>query len=149
MITIDGPGRSLTEEDLTALETTLRAKLPDAYRAFLLSNNGGVPSPDIVHVEGAPGSPTDVQVFFGIDRSIQSSDLYWNMRTFSDRLPETMLPFACDSGGNLFCIYLTTEDAGSVIYVDLDQPEPCFYYVADGFDAFLDKLTEGQEIESI
>jgi len=139
---IEGPGKPLTNDDLADLERTLRAALPSQYRGFLLRNNGGIPSPDTVDVDGVPGSPTDVQVFFGIGRPVESSDLSWNRQTFSDRLPDRMLPIACDSGGNLFCLSLSGEDAGSVIYVDLEQRQPAFYLAAEGFDAFLGKLSE-------
>ena len=39
---------------------------------------------------------------------------------FSDRLPGRLLPVACDSGGNLFCLSLRGDDVGKVIYVDLE-----------------------------
>lgn len=139
---IEEPGKSLTKDDLAELERTLGASLPNQYRAFLFGNNGGVPCPDGVDVEGAPGSPTDVQVFFGIGRPVESSDLRWNRQMFADRLPERMLPIACDSGGNLFCLSLSGEDVGSVSYVDLDEPQPAYYRAAADFGAFLDKLSE-------
>jgi hypothetical protein len=134
-------GAPLTDDDVVEFENEFRAILPEQYRRFLLKCNGGVPSPDIVEVEGAPGSPTDVQVFFGITRPVESSSLRWNKQMFSDRIPDRMLPVACDSGGNLFCLSVSGEDLGNLFYVDLESLEPTFYLVATDFDSFLEKIT--------
>lgn len=120
------------------------------YRQFLLKFNGGRPSPDTVDIEGLPDSPTDVQEFFGIETSLETSELNWNKETFSDRIPARMLPVACDSGGSIFCLSLSGEDSGKVIYADLQfvgdmKQKVTFYPVAENFDAFLGKLREWPE----
>lgn len=137
-VEIKDPGPSITPQQLAEVEAELRARLPGDYRAFLLNYNGGSPVPDTMAVENAPGTPTDVQVFFGISRHIESSNLIWNKNIFSDRIPEDCLPIACDSGGNLFCL----AEGGRVVYIDLDSPEPGQYLVTDSFEAFLQKLTD-------
>lgn len=139
-VMIDDPGATVTEQRLSELERELGVRLPEGYRKFVLQFNGGLPRPDIIDVEGAPGSPTDVQVFFGIGRRIESSDLEWNLRMYASRIPAGMLPVACDSGGNLFCISVAGEDAGRVIYVDFEAAEPMSYMVAMDFDLFLHKI---------
>jgi SMI1-KNR4 cell-wall len=137
-VDIENPGPLLTPQHLAEVEAELGTRLPDDYRAFLLKYNGGSPLPDTVAVENAPGTPTDVQVFFGIGRSIESSGLVWNKRVLADRIPEDCFPIACDSGGNIFCL----TEGGRIVYIDLDSPEPGKYLVAESFDAFLQKLTE-------
>lgn len=100
MIEIDEQGRQIGEADIISFENTLGMRLPNDYRQFLLLNNGGIPSPDVVDVTGAPGSPTDVQVFFGIGTDVESSDLLWNLKLIKDRFPDrSILPIACDSRG--------------------------------------------------
>jgi hypothetical protein len=76
---IEDVGSKIETRDITALEAELGAVLLDSYREFLLLYNGGVPTPDIVDVSGLPGTPTDVQVFFGIARQVESSDLSRNI----------------------------------------------------------------------
>ncbi len=137
----------MTEKHLSNFEREIDATLPIEYRQFLLKFNGGSPSPDIVDIEGMPESPTDVQEFFGVDASDESSDLRWNKEEFSDRIPAQMLPIACDSGGSLFCLSLAGGDSGKVIYVDLQfvggpKQQVTFYEVAENFNAFLDKIRE-------
>jgi SMI1-KNR4 cell-wall len=139
MIRIEEPGPSLSEIDVAGLERRVNARLPRTYRLFLVRNNGGVPIPETVDVPGAPGSPTDVQVFFGIGRGVESSDLDWNAQTFLDRIPKGILPIACDSGGNLFCVGLSDSTAGQIFYCDLERAAH-LYLVAPDFDAFLEKI---------
>jgi hypothetical protein len=137
-VQIEEPGPPVTPQRISEVEADLGVKFPDSYRMFLLKYNGGLPTPDVLAIEGAPGSPTDVQVFFGINRDVESSDLQWNKQTFADRLAGSCLPIACDSGGNLFCL----AEEGRVIYVDLEAREPTHYFVAKNFDAFMEQISE-------
>lgn len=141
MVEIIEKGQAIGEMDVAEFERELKVTLPDAYRQFLILNNGGIPSLNVVDIGGAPGSPTDVQVFFGIDRKIESSTLLWNLRLIANRIHlKHVLPIACDSGGNLFCIDMSGENNGEVLYCDLEDHAATLYFVASNFDAFLSKL---------
>jgi hypothetical protein len=141
MLEFSENGRPLHNADMDSVESQLNVRLPEVYRTFLLEFNGGRPSLDIVDIGLAPRSPTDVQVFFGIGRNIESSDLLWNARQFSGRLPNRdLLPIACDSNGNLFCLEVKEERAGRIFYCDVTPREPKQYLVSNSFDEFLDKL---------
>jgi hypothetical protein len=142
--TIKNPGLPATEADIATLERRVGFGLPAPFRAFLLKNDGGRPSPNIVDIDGF--GATDVQVIFGIRRDVESSRLDWNLDTFRKRLRGGLVPIACDSGGNLFV--LSRRDAGAVNYLDLEAvygdleataPE---YPVASDFDEFLSRLRE-------
>lgn len=140
MIEIDDSESPVSEVDLLKMEEELGEKIPTQYRKFLLKFNGGTPSPDIVDIEGLSDSPTDVQEFFGIGVSDESSDLSWNKEVFSDRIPARMLPIACDSGNNVFCVSLSGNDQGKIFYVDLQSGESTQYLVAESFDNFLSNI---------
>jgi len=145
MINIEDAGPPLTEERIAAFEKELGVSLPEQYRRFLLGTNGGMPSPDrdIVDLEGAPRSCTDVQVLYRIGGSVESSELSWNKSTLSERIPDDLLPIACDSGGNDFCLSLRENDRGAVLFCDLEsvwgdfEATPKFYPLAPDFDSFL------------
>jgi cell wall assembly regulator SMI1 len=138
---IENVGPKIEARDIAALEAELGADLPDSYREFLLLYNGGAPTPDTVDVSGAPGTPTDVQVFFGIARPVESSDVSWNLSLLSERcVGFRALPIACDSGGNLFCLKIERGVATEVIYCDLDDPDCVSYAVAPSFEEFIAKL---------
>lgn len=138
MVEFDGTGPTADPDELAALEERLGRALPDSYRRFLLQHNGGSPTPDVVDVPSAPGTPTDIQVFFGLGRSVASSDLAWNLDLINERCPgRQVLPIACDSGGNLFCLDLAQSDRMPVLYCDLDTGAAAFFDVARDFDSFL------------
>lgn len=138
---IDDAGPRVGVDGINALETALGARLAEDYRAFLLLCNGGAPTPDIIDIPDFSGSPTDVQVFFGIGRQIETSDLYWNLSLISSRCPEYhLLPIACDSGGNLFCLKVDKGIATEVVYCDLERAPCVVYFVTQSFDEFVKRL---------
>jgi len=146
MLTIKDSGPRVSNGDVLRIEQQIEAPLPTEYREFLLATNGGRPIPDVIDVPGIPGSAVDVQELFGISRSIDSSSIEWNLKTFAGRLEEGLLPVACDSGGSLFCLSLRRGDFGTVLYCDLQsvfadyETKPQYYPVARSFDSFLRKL---------
>jgi hypothetical protein len=156
MITIRESGPQLTDERIASFEGELGVSLPEQYRRFLLKTNGGRFSPPgtyAVDVEGAPGGSADVGDFFGIDDAVESCDLSWNRSTLSERIPDELLPIACDSGGSVFCLSLQGPDRGAVLYCDLQsvafdyEATPKFYPVASNFEGFLNKICPLSEEE--
>jgi cell wall assembly regulator SMI1 len=138
---IENSGPKIGTQDIAQIEAELGAALPDCYRRFLLQYNGGSPTPDTIDVPGAADSPTDVQVFFGIGRSVESSGLASNLALVRERCPNLhVLPVACDSGGNLFGLSIDHGTASKVIYCDLDDPDCATYEVAASFDEFIAKM---------
>jgi cell wall assembly regulator SMI1 len=140
---IRDPGQPIGEQEVAAFECELGARLPADYRQFLLTNNGGRPVLDVVDIAGLLGSPTDVQVFFGLRRKFESSQLSWNLQLIAQRcLGQRVLPIACDSGGNLFCLQVSDGDGGtsSVVYLDMADAACTAHAVAGTFGEFLQKL---------
>lgn len=138
---IENAGPRIGLAQIIAFEAALGAVLAQDYRDFLLEFNGGAPTPDIVDVPGASGSPTDLQVFFGINRATESSDLVWNLSLVADRIPQhRLVPIACDSGGNLFCLKVVRGVTSEVVYCDLDSAQVSTYFVAPSFGEFVQLL---------
>ena len=139
----------LTKESLKAIETKYACKLPIDYREFLLSNNGGFPSPDCVTFEeNGRKTSADVFCFFAIGESRASLSFEWHQKTFSDRLPKSTLPIGRDSCGNLWLVSLRSADAGSIFFWDhgsydtFDETDLNNWpKVAASFREFLGKLT--------
>jgi hypothetical protein len=144
MTIIENPGPRLSESDISNIEIRFGVVLPEQYRRFLIDFNGGIPTPDIVDIEDLPGGSADVQVFFGIGRSPESSNIEWNLVTLAERLKKMLLlPIASDSGGSVFCLCLQGHDHGAVLYCDLQsvfadfESDPELYPVASNFETFL------------
>jgi hypothetical protein len=120
--------------------------LAASYRQFLLDSNGGTPDPDCIDVPVF--GETDVQVFFGIGRTVESSCISWNVNTLRERLLNGLVPIACDSGGNLFCLSSRADDVGAIVYLDLDsvfgdlEAEAPIYLVSPSFEEFAASLKQ-------
>jgi hypothetical protein len=146
MVEIRNSGRALSNDDIVKLEQRIRCRLPESYRRFLLKNNGGRPplNIDAIDIEHLPGAEVDVGDFFGIDDQIEACDIDWNLTTFKGRIASELLPIACDSFGNLFCVSLSDSDYGSIVYCDFDPNwhlgGATYYRVAPDFDSFLERI---------
>ena len=141
MIAIANPGPQIEGGRIVEVETAIGGKLPASYRDFLLKHNGGRPRPDTIDIDRLPGSPTDIQIFFGVGRGVETSNLSWNIKFIRERLPEhPLLPIARDSGGNIFCLDILGEFSGGVVYCDLSGVDARPYEVASTFEAFLEKI---------
>jgi len=137
----DSKGPAIRVKDISDFEALVNVVLPDSYRSFLLTHNGGIPTPDIIDIPGLLSSPTDVQVLFGIGRPVESSNLAWNITLAEERcVGFRVLPFACDSGGNLFCFEIERGFATKVIYLDFDTQEAASYTVAQSFQELIDRM---------
>jgi hypothetical protein len=139
---LDRTGPQLAQVDIEALEREYGGSLPSSYKGFLLQFNGGVPAPNVaVQVSGLPGSPTDLQEFFGIRAEVESSDLYWNLRSFGKAcVGRRLLPIACDSGGSLFCLRTVDDGSFGVILLDAQTGWDDLFDVAPDFETFLAML---------
>jgi hypothetical protein len=139
---IEDSDAPLDEAQIDALEQAFGSPLPLTYRGFLMRHNGGIPQPGVlVDVVGLPGSPTDVQLFFGIRTEVVSSDLHWNLRSIA-HLPikQRLLPIACDSGGSLFCLQDDGEGRISVSFLDAETAWTSLFEVARSFELFIGML---------
>ena len=143
MVAMKEHGPALGEEQIATLERQIGWSLPQTYRFFLMKNNGGRPEPDVIEVDGLRGTPTDLQVFFGIGVDVESCDLLCNFSLVRERCSaHAIFPIACDSGGNLFCLSMSVGTVASVVYCDLNSSECNLYAVAPSFDLFIKMIKE-------
>jgi hypothetical protein len=154
MITIHEKGPQIMDKQVAEFENDLGRCLPDDYRIFLLENNGGRPVPDNIAFGESIYSPTDIQIFYGINRSIQSSNLSWGLsmiREISAELPtdlinDPILPIACDSGGNFFCLKIGKDGSSDILYC-AEEETPClFFKVASSFTSFLEMIKKAEDL---
>ena len=118
-------------------------KLPEDYKNFLLTHNGGVPFPN-----NNPNPSTPVAYIFGMHNGEYYASLYKHIDMFSKRLPFDTFPIASDPFGNLFIMSLNPEGLGNVYFWD-HEGEPTNQdghytdntsFVAISFTEFLDNL---------
>ena len=131
------PGPALTDDALSAYCAEHGLALPKSLRAQLLDQNGGAPEDDfLVTVDG---HQEELMSFFGANMGDPATELAWNAATFRDRIPDGLLPFANDPGGNLYLIAVGDHEDGAVWFWDHEREgEPdAATLAAPSLDAFL------------
>ncbi len=136
---------------VTAAEKRLGVELPPDYRRFLLTTNGGRPSP-----VGRPGPPgvavpgcgdVVLDVLFGVHRKRRSLDLEREQARAreSGPLPSGVLAIGRDAGGNPLVL---DTNGGGVVYLDRagvfpgTEPTGHGHLVAESFTTFLHAIRE-------
>lgn len=133
------------EAGLAAIEKKLGVKFPDDYREFLLTQNGGRPTPSLVDV--SPTRSVPLQLFLAAVSAVPSHTIAGVKGQYTDRMPPEFFPIARDGGGNL----LLMDPAGEVYFwdheleSDSDSAQP--YYenvakIAPSFTALVGSLHE-------
>ncbi len=144
---VEHRGRSISESELNKITAEIGIELPFDYKAFLLKYNGGSPEPDAIPIKNHDEEVGTLQLFFGIDREIESSNLNWIYNEMKDRVPDSYLPIACSDTGDMFLLVLSKDLYGSVVFWDamgetskdnLDN----IYKVSDDFIQLLELLFE-------
>jgi SMI1 / KNR4 family (SUKH-1) len=97
------PGPPLSAAELDEYCAAHDLALPDPLRRQLLDQNGGAPTAEVL-VALPDGDETELLGLFGIGMHDVSAELAWNAQTMSGRVPEGLIPFADDAGGNLFLV---------------------------------------------
>lgn len=139
-------GPSMSKRDLAALEKRLGLRLPDDYREFLLTINGGRPRTHEVFDIGKKDSSL-LDILYSAKRDDEHQDLtvFRRHRLLEKRVPRDLLPIGEDQGNSQICLGIGEENYGKVFFWDLeDEREQPTYenvaLIADSFAEFLDSL---------
>ena len=153
----DPVGPPTSEARVRALESRLGVSLPEPYRAFLLTHNGGYFTP-VVIADVADRDLRDelpLLALFGLcdDNGLASIEEALRIYTDQSRIMRCFLPIGDDELDDIICLKITDPDRGSIfawIYEDEQEPEDVdaqnedgwanMYYLARDFDDFVAKL---------
>lgn len=116
--------KEITISDVEQIEKELKIKMPSQLKDFILKCNGGMPEnnawldPDDEYDYVAIHELIPIKYYnkFDNDKNYLMDGItknLWNRKL----LPETLLPFAKDAGGNYFCINLAND---KIYYYTLD-----------------------------
>ena len=106
-------GPELSDQNILDVESVLSVRLPSDYLDCLRKHNGGRPIPNCIDVSGRQSAifeqllRLDIQAPYGVIK-------VWN--ALRGRAKETMIPFASDPFGNLFCFEYLDKKAYSVVF---------------------------------
>lgn len=138
------PGKLILMEDIRAFEKRHGVELPEDYQQFLLSTNGGMPSPPVIH--SRTGYKVGLcQLYslnddypYDLDRKCSSTD-------WEEGYSLGYLRIGRDSGGSAIFISTRGDDRGSIHFLDREElirPSNKPIKLADSFDQFLSELEE-------
>lgn len=150
--------RAATKAQVAKLEKQLDARVPDEYREFLLTQNGGEPTPDHIFVpKYSDQDAIPVGFLYGLYTKPEPyKSLQFAMENILPCLPEGHLPvcglfnlyyYSISLDRNAGCVYYWNEDAGGY---DVDEDgNPIFddshaILVAGSFSEFLTRIANFQ-----
>jgi hypothetical protein len=131
-------------EDIKGFERAIGTLLPDDYRQFLVTSNGGKPEPNRFTLRDRKGG-SGVSRFFGLADENRAGDLRYERNSMRDRVPSDVLPIGTAEGGNSVCLSLAARAFGFVFFWDheLETDPPSWanlFLVAGSFDEFITQL---------
>ena len=116
MVAIENSFGEVSAANLNSFEVRAGMVLPDDYKTFLLSSNGGKVSPNEIDVPGQEAVLVDL--LYGICEKRKPGDLEYEIARLSDTLTKAFLPIGHDPGGNSFLLGLEGTQSGRVYYWD-------------------------------
>lgn len=133
------------EEQVADVEQRIGVSLPDDYRHFLLTYNGGYfNEPDIVPPINE--CPLDGLTFMnGIGASDPSAELATeaDLAIFTDNRPVQILPIGYTLMGNLILLITNPDERGSILLKKAFSQEA--FFLSSGIEAFFGLLREPAE----
>ena len=142
MINFYNQEESIFDQDIQELENLLGFKLTQSYREHILRYNGGRCKPNVYSfIENGESTESDLKVFFSLPNELREYIMDYKIN--NSRIPESFLPIAEDSGGNLICISCKGKDIGKIFFWDHElEGEDNVHFIADNFDDFLNGLKD-------
>jgi hypothetical protein len=93
-LVIDEPiAKPVTEEIVREYELQTKITLPDSYRKFLLTHNGGHPDPFFIDLPHEDDFPAEFQFFYGLDADKWFCDAWTKFKFFDTWIPFGLLMF--------------------------------------------------------
>lgn len=141
-----------TDEQLAAFERLIAGVLPEDYRAFLKSENGGRPEPAGFQFKARDGrkEESSVHYFYALHEG-RIGNLEKHFATFRGRIPPDYLAIATDPFGNGILLRIAARNPGKIYFWDHekegeeDMPTlKNMSLVANSFTEFVDSLESDQ-----
>jgi cell wall assembly regulator SMI1 len=134
---------SLSDADISTVETALGFTFPADLRHHYLVANGGRPVPNLFQKGDEYFS---VHEFLPILHGLVGArfeDTYRDLVVDNDLFPTNLIPFAIDAGGDYFCYSLRPEAAGQIFFYQsdyYDDPVRAVVYLSPDLGTFFNSL---------
>lgn len=141
MLHIQGSKASVTKEGILEIANKLNISIPSDVVDFYIKNNGGFCERNTFFI-GDEGYKVNEFLSFGVgESSIETS--YQVVFIENKEMPDYLVPFAVDAGGDYFCFDTSRDGFGRIFFFEseyYDEPERSVVYLAKTFSDFISKL---------
>ncbi|WHY79910.1 SMI1/KNR4 family protein [Neobacillus sp. WH10] len=141
-----GTKANIVETDLLELEKEHKFKFPSTMREHYLLYNGGYPEKSLY--VGDESEEYVVDYFIPV-KNEKGRNLSGILRLLNDEkvIPNWLIPFADEAGGNLFCFSISEKDNGAIYYYNHefeygDNPENLIVCLSESLPDFINSLVE-------
>ena len=119
--------RYITEQDIKDFEAKYNVQLPEGYKDFLLSHNGGKTDRRrfTTSDENKEGTITSsIMMFFPLSSEIENNlESMYSFYNIGSIVPSDFLPIGVDPVDSLICLAIKGNNLGYVYHCDLDYFE--------------------------
>lgn len=108
---IESSARMLSPEDWMEFEKRMNFRIPASMKSFYLKNNGGMPNLNFFLPQNEDMDEVEINTFLPIKyplKGVQTIEDTCQSLWDRNMIPKIMLPFAIDSGNNLYAIHKKT-----------------------------------------
>jgi SMI1 / KNR4 family (SUKH-1) len=147
METYQNTEKKLTQEEILQFENAIGLPLPKEFIDFYLVNNGGYPPYNFVSGDEYLYS---IDGFISIKYGQLSIEKLLKDYEGQGVVFKEKIPFASDSAGNIFFLFLDNQKNGEIYLWQSDSKDnsnDSFSYVTDSFKSFLEGMTNDEEEE--
>lgn len=132
---------ALTPQDIAQVEAQIGCELPAQLRAFYLQHNGGHCQTNLFMAEDEGYKINEFLPLKYGRNTLEST--YLGAFLDNPLMPQNLVPFAGDAGGDYFCFATDDVQAGAIIFFEseyYDEPERALVFLAPSFSAFVAQL---------
>ena len=138
------------KEDLDRIEQKFHVKIPADVREHCLAYNGGYPEKPIFTDKNGDEYFVDLFIPVRDGKKRPMEKTLELLRADDGVIPEWLIPFAEEDGGNLFCFSVRESDFGAIYYYDHEfeygeDLEEHITWLAESITAFINALTEDED----
>ena len=140
------------KEDLDRIEQKFHVKIPAEVREHCLAYNGGYPEKPVFTDKNGDEYSVDLFIPVRDGRKRPMEETLRLLRADDGFIPDWLIPFAEEDGGNLFCFSVRESDFGAIYYYNHEfeygeDPEEHLTCLAESITVFINSMTEDEDDE--
>ncbi|WP_217514420.1 SMI1/KNR4 family protein [Vibrio metschnikovii] len=141
MLDLLGSKANVTEEVIRKIGIKLNRSIPEDLVQFYIRNNGGYCEKNTFFIAGEGYKINEFLPFSVGSDTIEST--YQSVFLENEEMPDNLVPFAVDAGGDYFCFDSSESGFGRIFFFEseyYDDPERSVVFLSKSFTDFVESL---------